>query len=311
MLKCLKDYWQLTNRHLVYTEEIYMTKHRGLGKGLQDMGLTELLSSINQPSQQGVIGQLVQADLDSLIPGNYQPRQQFDEDSLLELSQSIKSQGIIQPLIVRLAGVNKYEIIAGERRWRASKLAGLKKVPVVIKEIDNEAAMAMGLIENMQREDLNAIDLAQGIDRLINEFSLTHQSIADILGKSRTSVTNTLRLLQLDIDLQGLVKDNQIEMGHARSLLSLPSDARISAAEAIIAKKLSVRATEDFIRNYRAGGQSSGLVKKVLAECEYEKSFQSKLTAKFGGLVAVKSGKVTFKYKSVAELEELFLKLMP
>jgi len=288
-----------------------MTKHRGLGKGLQDMGLTELLSSINQPSQQGVIGQLVQADLDSLIPGNYQPRQQFDEDSLLELSQSIKSQGIIQPLIVRLAGVNKYEIIAGERRWRASKLAGLKKVPVVIKEIDNEAAMAMGLIENMQREDLNAIDLAQGIDRLINEFSLTHQSIADILGKSRTSVTNTLRLLQLDIDLQGLVKDNQIEMGHARSLLSLPSDARISAAEAIIAKKLSVRATEDFIRNYRAGGQSSGLVKKVLAECEYEKSFQSKLTAKFGGLVAVKSGKVTFKYKSVAELEELFLKLMP
>ncbi|MBT4804367.1 MAG: ParB/RepB/Spo0J family partition protein, partial [Legionellales bacterium] len=263
MLKCLKDYWQLTNRHLVYTEEIYMTKHRGLGKGLQDMGLTELLSSINQPSQQGVIGQLVQADLDSLIPGKYQPRQQFDEESLLELSQSIKSQGIIQPLIVRLAGVNKYEIIAGERRWRASKLAGLKKVPVVIKEIDNEAAMAMGLIENMQREDLNAIDLAQGIDRLINEFSLTHQSIADILGKSRTSVTNTLRLLQLDIDLQGLVKDNQIEMGHARSLLSLPSDARISAAEAIIAKKLSVRATEDFIRNYRAGGQSSGLVKKV------------------------------------------------
>ena len=288
-----------------------MTKQKGLGKGLQDMGLTELLSNINKPSQSNLIGHLTQADVASLFPGKYQPRRQFNKESLEELAQSISSQGIIQPLIVRLSGVSKYEIIAGERRWRAAQLAGLKQVPIVIKEIDNEAAMAMGLIENMQREDLNAIDMAEGIDRLINEFSLTHQNIAEILGKSRTNVTNILRLLQLDPDLQNYVKDKKLEMGHARTLLSLPVENRYDVAQQIINKGLSVRSAEDLIRKIKDGSyNNTDKPKMVRKVSEYEKSFQDKLQEKYGNIVSVAANKVVFKFKSTSELEELLLKLM-
>jgi ParB family chromosome partitioning protein len=287
-----------------------MTKQKGLGKGLQDMGLTELLSNINKPAKSNLIGQLTQADVASLFPGKYQPRRQFNKESLEELAQSIKSQGIIQPLIVRLSGVSKYEIIAGERRWRAAQLAGLKQLPIVIKEIDNEAAMAMGLIENMQREDLNAIDLAQGIDRLINEFSLTHQSIADIIGKSRTNVTNILRLLQLDPDLQALVKDGSIEMGHARALLGLPVEIRYDTAQLIIKKGLSVRSAEDLINKLKDKSSQEEKVRQIQEVSQYEKSFEEKLQTKYGKGVTVNKNKVVFKFKSVSELEDLLLKLI-
>lgn len=286
-----------------------MTKPKGLGKGLQDMGLTELLSNINKPSQPNLIGQLTQADVASLFPGKYQPRRQFNKESLEELAQSISSQGIIQPLIVRLSGMNKYEIIAGERRWRASQLAGLKQVPIVIKEIDNEAAMAMGLIENMQREELNAIDLAQGMDRLINEFSLTHQSVSEILGKSRTNVTNVLRLLQLEPDVQSLVKERKLDMGHARTLLSLPAENRYDAASTIVDKGLSVRAAEDFIRKIKDKPQSYNTVKKQEMS-QYEKSFEERLQTKYGNMVSIKANKVVFKFKSTGDLEDLLLKLI-
>lgn len=286
-----------------------MKQQHGLGKGLQDMGLTELLSNMNKPATQHVVGQLLQVNIDDLIPGKYQPRQQFNEEALLELSQSIKSQGIIQPLIVRLAGMNTYEIIAGERRWRAAKMAGLTSVPVVIKEIDNEAAMAMGLIENMQREDLNVIDMAQGMDRLIHEFSLTHQNIADVLGKSRAAVTNTLRLLQLEEPLQNLVKDSRLEMGHARSLLSLPTSSRLQAAEHIMQKALSVRATEAYIRDLQSGKAQPATSSKPVA-CVYEQSIEKQLVDRFGIRAKVQAGKVTLAYKNIAELEQLAERLL-
>ena len=286
-----------------------MKQSRGLGKGLQDMGLTELLSSINQPTAPNVVGKLLQVNIEALIPGKYQPRQQFNEEALLELSQSIKSQGIIQPLIVRLASMNTYEIIAGERRWRAAKMAGLTTLPIVIKEIDNEAAMAMGLIENMQREDLNVIDMAQGMDRLIHEFSLTHQSIADVLGKSRAAVTNTLRLLQLEMPLQDLVKQSRLEMGHARSLLSLPSAQRLQAAEHIMHKALSVRATETYIRDLQADKARVAPSSKPRPGA-YEQAIEKQLTEQYGVSVKVRSGKVTLSYNNIAELEQLAERLL-
>ena len=288
-----------------------MTKQRGLGKGLQEMGLTELLSSINKPAGSGYVGQLVQVDVSTLHPGKYQPRRQFDDASLEELAQSIRSQGVIQPLIVRLSGVNAYEIIAGERRWRASQLAGLKTVPAVIKDMDNEAAMAVGLIENMQREDLNAIDLAEGMERLLNEFSLTHQAIASILGKSRASVTNTLRLLQLDPDLQSLVKMGQLEMGHARSLLALESESRLLAAQSIIANKLSVRSAEELVRNWGSQGDVVPVAKKqVVDDSSVEKAYEEALSKQFGCVVKVSKGKVIFRYQNEAVLDNLATQLL-
>jgi ParB family chromosome partitioning protein len=285
-----------------------MKKPHGLGKGLQEMGLTELLSNINKPVTQNMVGKLLQVDIDALIPGKYQPRQQFNEEALLELSQSIKSQGIIQPLIVRLASMNTYEIIAGERRWRAAKMAGLATLPIVIKEIDNEAAMAMGLIENMQREDLNVMDMAQGMDRLIHEFSLTHQSIADVLGKSRAAVTNTLRLLQLEAPLQDLVKTSRLEMGHARSLLSLPTASRLQAAEYIMQKALSVRATEAYVRDFQAGKVRATSTKT--APSAYEQSIAKQLVEQYGVGAKVQSGKITLSYQDQADLEALVGKLL-
>ena len=284
-----------------------MTKQRGLGKGLQEMGLTELLSSINKPASNHS-GQLIQVEVAALEPGTYQPRRQFNDESLEELAQSIRSQGVIQPLIVRMTGVNKYEIIAGERRWRASQIAGVTTVPAVVKDMDNEAAMAIGLIENMQREDLNAIDLAEGMDRLLNEFSLTHQTIATILGKSRTSITNTLRLLQLDDDVQSLVKSNKLEMGHARSLLALDATDRLIAAEQVVRKQLSVRATEDLVRSWKAEPSQKKTVQKQVSPDD--KAVADALSKHFDCAVRVSGERVTFSCKNTEKFEAMISKLL-
>lgn len=278
-----------------------MTKQRGLGKGLQEMGLTELLSSINKPSQSSITGQLTQIGVSSLQPGKYQPRKNFNQDSLCELAQSIKTQGIIQPLVIRKIKDSKYEIIAGERRWRAAQIAGLSKVPAIIKDIADEAAMAIGLIENMQREDLNAIDLALGIDRLINEFRLTHQHIADTLGKSRAAVSNTLRLLQLEAGLQQFVKEGSLDMGHARCLLSLPEGKRLEVAKLIMAKKLSVRATEELVKQMLE--QRLAATKTNMPTLDL-KPYQNQLSHKFGKDVKISSNAITFKFtkESLASL---------
>ncbi|MBA2653603.1 MAG: ParB/RepB/Spo0J family partition protein [Gammaproteobacteria bacterium] len=231
-------------------------KKRGLGRGLSDLGLNELLSRmstevkvVDTPSSEAdKHPELKNLDLDAIQPGKYQPRRDIDEKSLQELAESIQSQGIIQPIVVRKIAAKRYEIIAGERRWRAAKIAGLKEIPVIVRDIPDEAAIAMALIENIQREDLNAIEEAIALQRLSQEFSLTHQEIATIVGKSRATISNLLRLLTLPSEIKLMVEKGEIEMGHARALLSLDEERQLQVAKQINLKKLSVRETELYIR---------------------------------------------------------------
>lgn len=191
--------------------------------------------------------------LSKLERGKYQPRKDMHPESLEELAQSIRVQGIIQPIVVRETDKERYEIIAGERRWRAAQLVGLETVPVLIKEISDESAMAMALIENIQREDLNPLEEAEALKRLLQEFRMTHQAIAEAVGKSRTSITNTLRLLQLNTEVKILLAHGDLEMGHARALLSLEEDKQLETAKLIANKALSVRETEKLVQKISAG----------------------------------------------------------
>lgn len=188
-----------------------------------------------------------------LQPGKYQPRGEMEEAPLNELAESIKKQGLLQPLIVRELSQGLYEIIAGERRWRASQIAGLTEIPVILKQVDDETAMAMALVENLQREDLNAMDQARAMHRLTTEFALTHQQVADLLCKSRTAVSNFLRLLSLSTAVKKLLEHGDIDMGHARALLMLDEEQQSQVAQLIIAKNLSVRETEKLVERVKAG----------------------------------------------------------
>lgn len=189
--------------------------------------------------------------VDCLQPGKYQPRGEMEEAPLMELAQSIKKQGLLQPLLVRELSNGRYEIIAGERRWRASQLAGLTEVPVLLKQVDDETAMAMALVENLQREDLNAMDQARAMHRLTHEFSLTHQQVADLLCKSRTAVSNYLRLLALSSGVKKLLEHGDLDMGHARALLMLEEEQQNQVAQLIVAKNLSVRETEKLVERIK------------------------------------------------------------
>jgi ParB family chromosome partitioning protein len=186
--------------------------------------------------------------VDLIQRGRYQPRREFDADSLRELADSIAAQGVIQPVVVRPVENERYELIAGERRWRAAQQAGLDEIPVVIKEVTEEAAMAMGLIENIQREDLSPLEEANALNRLLLEFGLTHQEVAKAVGKSRTTVTNLLRLLELNEEVKILLERGRLEMGHARCLLGLKGDEQTRAANQVVVKGLSVRETERLVR---------------------------------------------------------------
>lgn len=188
-----------------------------------------------------------------LQPGKYQPRGEMEETALTELAESIKKQGLLQPLIVRELNNGRYEIIAGERRWRASQLAGLTEVPVILKQVDDETAMAMALVENLQREDLNAMDQARAMHRLTDEFCLTHQQVADLLCKSRAAVSNYLRLLALSNPVKKLLEHGDLDMGHARALLMLEETQQNQVARLIVAKNLSVRETEKLVERIKSG----------------------------------------------------------
>ncbi len=214
------------------------TRLKGLGRGLD-----ALLSANNASDAQ----RQESLPVGSLQPGKYQPRTRMDPGSLEELAESIKAQGLIQPISVRPVGKGRYEIIAGERRWRASQIAGLAEVPVLIRDIPDEAALAMSLIENIQREDLNPLEEAAGIQRLIDEFQMTHQQAADALGRSRSAATNLLRLLQLAKPAQDMLMAGDIEMGHARAMLSLPKGEQGRLAVMVADKGLSVRETERLV----------------------------------------------------------------
>ncbi|HHF0509146.1 MULTISPECIES: ParB/RepB/Spo0J family partition protein [Vibrio] len=226
---------------------------RGLGKGLDALLSTSSFAREKQhiashSQELSADGELTDLAIGQLQPGVYQPRKDMAPEALKELAASIQSQGIIQPIVVRQVESGQFEIIAGERRWRAARQAGLKRVPCLVKKVEDRAAIAMALIENIQREDLNVIEEAQALERLQDEFTLTHQQVAEVIGKSRTTVSNLLRLNQLESDVKSLVADKLLEMGHARALLALQGEKQVEVAQQVAKKQMTVRQTEQLVK---------------------------------------------------------------
>ena len=226
-----------------------------LGRNLSSMLSQTTLKNV---AERETANQLKQLPLDVIHPGRYQPRSVFDEDRLEELASSIRAQGVVQPIVVRSVGTDKYELIAGERRWRAAQLAGIDRIPAVVREVADEVAVAMSLIENIQREDLNPLEEATALRRLIDEFQMTHQQAADAVGRSRAAVSNLLRLLELMQEVKDMVDVRELEMGHARALLSLSDDLQLQAAREVVLKRLSVRDTENLVRRLQNPKKTSG-----------------------------------------------------
>ncbi|MFC3094170.1 ParB/RepB/Spo0J family partition protein [Alteromonas sediminis] len=285
-------------------------KKRGLGRGLDALLATSkaksdsLSDSVADESTEATSNELKKLPIEFLTPGKYQPRKDMSPEALDELASSIRSQGVIQPIVVRPISEDKYEIIAGERRWRASQLAELDVVPCLVKAVPDEAAVAIALIENIQREDLNAMEEAQALERLMNEFALTHMEVAEAVGKSRTTVTNLLRLNNLNDDVKKLLEYGDIEMGHARALLALSGDAQSETAHTVSNKGLTVRDTEK-------------LVKKVLEPAPEKapkaidpdvKRLTETLAERLGAAVAIDhnvkgKGKLTISFNDLDQLD--------
>lgn len=276
-----------------------MIKMKGLGRGLD-----ALLSG--EDDNQAVSRQL---QVSLLQPGKYQPRSHMDAESLQLLATSIKSQGIMQPILVRQIEGGAYEIIAGERRWRAAQIAGLTEVPVLIKEIPDESALIMSLIENIQREDLNPLEEAAGIQRLIDEFAMTHQQAADAVGRSRPAASNLLRLLQLPEAVQDLLTAGEIDMGHARALLALPEADQVRLAQFIANKGLSVREVEKLVQKTL----NPPVVEEKKVDRDLER-LQEELSDNIGAEVKIKAGKqgsgtLAIRYNSLDQLDGILSRL--
>lgn len=279
------------------------TKKRGLGRGLDALlgGAGHASPSSNTESER-----LRDLPIESLQPGKYQPRSSMDKERLGELADSIRAQGLIQPIIVRPIGGERFEIIAGERRWRAAQLASLREVPCVVRETDDHAALAMALIENIQREDLNPLEEALALQRLIDEFQLTHQQTAEAVGRSRAAVSNLLRLLELPDAIRQLVEARRIEMGHARALLTLPADSALALAKQAADESWSVREIERRVQALQRGQSAAApVVRKPDADVQLlERELAELLSAK----VAIQHGrggrgKLVVEYFSLDELE--------
>lgn len=287
-------------------------KKHGLGRGLEallgDDDLAFSLDTIN--TGENTNSGIKTANVNDLEPSPYQPRKDFNPEALDALVTSIKEKGVLQPLLVRHVGSNKYEIIAGERRWRAAKLAGVTDVPVVEKELDNQEVLEVALVENLLRENLSAIEEAEGFNRLITEFSHTHEAISQIVGKSRSYITNTLRLLSLPETVKEMVRNNKLSAGHARALVGLENAVEI--ANKIIEKGLNVRQTEDFVNSIK--NQPINQIKKSLKKDPNIKELEKGLSKCIGMKVKINAGennkgKVTIEYKNPAELN-LILELL-
>lgn len=278
-----------------------MVKMKGLGRGLDAL--------LAGDSEEDDKDRLQSLQLSQLQPGKYQPRTHMDQESLAELAESIKSQGIMQPILARALISGNYEIIAGERRWRAARLAGLTEVPVLVRVVADEAALAMSLIENIQRENLNPLEEATGIQRLINEFDMTHQLAAEAVGRSRSAVSNLLRLLNLASPVQELLMHNQLDMGHARALLSLPNAGQITAANEIVGKGLSVREAERLVQRQ----QRPDVKPKAKPDRDILR-LQEDLAEKLGAVVTLKAqkkgrGKLIINYDSLEQLDGIIGRL--
>ncbi len=275
-----------------------MTRLKGLGRGLEALLGAEESSS----------GEMRKLKVGELQPGKYQPRSRMDQDSLAHLAESIRSQGVMQPILVRPVETGKYEIIAGERRWRASQLAGLKEVPVLVREVPDEAALSMALIENIQREELNPLEQAVGIQRLVDEFGMTHQGAADAVGYSRSAISNLLRLLNLAEPVQELLMQGKIDMGHARSLLSLGPAEQIEIANLIAKKQLSVREAERLVQALQQGGAREKKADRDVLR------LQEEISARLGTGVTISHGKkgngrLTIEYSSLEHLDTILGRL--
>lgn len=275
-----------------------MVKLKGLGRGLD-----ALLSDAGSADDR-----LQTLSIDLLRPGKYQPRSRMNQEALEELADSIRSQGVIQPVVVREVGLGEYEIIAGERRWRAARIAGLSELPAVIKSVPDEAALAMALIENIQRQELDAIEEAQGIQRLINEFGMSHEVAAQALGRSRSAVSNLLRLLALPAEIQTLLHDGRLEMGHARALLPLPLHRQLKLADETVKQGLSVREVE-------RRAQQDEQPQRPKAEPDPDVlRLSDMLSERLGASVSLRhgkrgNGKITIEYSSLSELDGILEKL--
>ena len=279
-------------------------KKRGLGRGLDELLSSATANTLQEQAAQADASELQHLSLDSVQRGKYQPRGDMDQASLEELAQSIKAQGVMQPIVVRLVAKNTYEIIAGERRWRASKLAGLNTIPALVRDVSDEAAIAMALIENIQREDLNPIEEAVALQRLQKEFELTQQEVANAVGKSRASVANLLRLTGLPDEVKTLLAHGDLEMGHARAILGLPAEHQVEAARHVVAKALTVRQTEALVRNM----QEDKPAKEKAAPDPDVKRLELKLAERLGTQVQIKQGQkgkgqLVISYGTLEELQ--------
>ncbi|MBK1701196.1 ParB/RepB/Spo0J family partition protein [Thiococcus pfennigii] len=293
-------------------------KKRGLGRGL------DALLAGAQGAQAGValartevvsersVEAVARLPVDLIQRGRYQPRRAFDPDSLRELADSIAAQGVLQPIVVRPIEAGRYEIIAGERRWRAAQQAGLGEIPVVVRDVDEQAAVAIGLIENIQRDDLTPLEEAEALQRLLGEFGLTHQQVAEALGKSRTSVTNLLRLLDLNDDVKAHLAAGRLEMGHARALLGLRGDEQSRVARAVVDRGLSVRETERLVRRVQLAGEGGSAPPEPSPTGRPSdpdiRRLQEDLTDRLGAQVQILGGskgrgKVVIAYNSLDELD--------
>lgn len=277
-----------------------MIKSKGLGRGLDAL----LGGDKEQARQAEELGLLSVA---ALKPGKYQPRTRMGQEALAELAESIKVRGVIQPILVRPVSGTQYEILAGERRWRAAKMAGLNEVPVIIRQVTDDAALGIGLIENIQREDLNAMEEAAGIQRLVDEFKLTHEEAAKAVGRSRSAVTNLLRLLDLSQPVQDMVMEGKIEMGHARALLGLAKSRQVEVANQVAAKGLSVRETERLARISAEAPKPGHAAKRVDPDT---RRLQDELAEALGTAVSIKAGKkgkgtLAIAYSSLDQLDQI------
>ncbi len=290
-----------------------MMKKRGLGRGLEVL-LGEAIDPGAKSDKSGEVRDLL---LEQLQRGKYQPRKVMHESELKELAESIKVQGIMQPLLVRSIGNSQYEIIAGERRFRAAAMVGLKSVPVLIRDVDDKAAAAMALIENMQREDLNPLEESEGLARLISEFGFTHEQAAQVVGKSRSAVSNLLRLSQLSKTVQNLLMSGEIDMGHARALIPLSGAMQVGLAQRVAAQGLSVRETEKLANALLNASVKQSDIKKVVKKGVRNDPDLTRLQNQMSDLIGLavdiktktKGGEIKIKFSHADELQSLFNKL--
>ncbi|MDA0226410.1 MAG: ParB/RepB/Spo0J family partition protein [Proteobacteria bacterium] len=278
-----------------------MIKAKGLGRGLD-----ALLGSDPAP-----VDKLATLAVNRIRPGKYQPRTRMDQEALAELAASIKSQGLMQPLVVRPVDRDRYELIAGERRWRAAQMAGLEEVPALVRDVPDEAALAMSLIENIQRENLNPMEEAAGLQRLIDEFRMTHEQAAEAVGRSRSATTNLLRLLKLAKAVQAMVMEGVLEMGHARALIPLDGARQIEAANRIAARGMSVREAEALVAGLQRGHKTAKRARKADRDLL---RLQEDLAERLGTTVEIRpgkrgAGKLVLHYSNLDHFDQLVKKL--